>query len=326
MEPLAFPAEPKRLTAAPWVFVSKRESELMDRLAAAGPTLGEISERIFQGLKTGADSVYILDRVKETEEAITVYSKALKREYVLEPDLLKPLIKGGQMRRYLIEEPKRWILFPYRQGERISAEQIASRCPRTWHYLMENKEQLERREHGKMRGEKWYEYSRVQALDVMEFPKIITPDVAASATFCYDSEGKYYFTGGAAGGYGVLLRKDINPAYVLGLLNSKLLDWYLHNKSSRFRGGYFSYEARFIRQLPIRRIDFDNPEEKKMHDDLVALVERMLELNKRLRETVGREREELERKIERTDREIDELVYRLYGLTEEEIRVVQRQG
>ena len=56
-----------------------------------------------------------------------------------------------------------------------------------------------------------------------------------------------------------------------------------------------------------------------MHDDPVALVERMLELNKRLRE-------ELERRIERTDREIDELVYRLYGLTEEERRVVEGNG
>jgi len=48
----------------------------------------------------------------------------------------------------------------------------------------------------------------------------------------------------------------------------------------------------------------------------------MLELNKRLERTVGREREELERRIEGTDGEIDELVYRLYGLTEEEIGAV----
>ncbi|RLC69057.1 MAG: hypothetical protein DRI26_09530, partial [Chloroflexi bacterium] len=58
------------------------------------------------------------------------------------------------------------------------------------------------------------------------------------------------------------------------------------------------------------------------HDDLVALVEKMLELNKRLKDAVG-EREELERKIERTDGEIDELVYKLYRLTEEEIGVVE---
>jgi len=59
-----------------------------------------------------------------------------------------------------------------------------------------------------------------------------------------------------------------------------------------------------------------------LHDDLVALVEKMLELNKRLKDAVG-EREELERKIERTDGEIDELVYKLYRLTEEEIGVVE---
>ena len=49
----------------------------------------------------------------------------------------------------------------------------------------------------------------------------------------------------------------------------------------------------------------------------------MLELNKRLKDAVGREREVLERRIERTDREIDELVYRLYGLTEEEIKIAE---
>jgi len=59
-------------------------------------------------------------------------------------------------------------------------------------------------------------------------------------------------------------------------------------------------------------------------DDLVALVERMLELNRRLKDAVGREREELERRLERADREIDELVYRLYGLMEEE-RKVERE-
>jgi len=49
----------------------------------------------------------------------------------------------------------------------------------------------------------------------------------------------------------------------------------------------------------------------------------MLGLNRRLKDAVGREREELERRIKRVDAEIDELVYRLYGLTEEERRVVE---
>jgi len=51
----------------------------------------------------------------------------------------------------------------------------------------------------------------------------------------------------------------------------------------------------------------------------------MLELNKRLKEAVGRERKELERKTERMDGQIDELVYRLYGLTQEEIGILEMQ-
>lgn len=63
-----------------------------------------------------------------------------------------------------------------------------------------------------------------------------------------------------------------------------------------------------------------------MHDDLVALVDRVLELNKRLatvRDTYSNERDELLREIERTDKEIDNLVYDLYGLTEEERKIVE---
>ena len=78
--------------------------------------------------------------------------------------------------------------------------------------------------------------------------------------------------------------------------------------------------------LPIRRIAFDNPKDKKIHDDLVALVERMLELNKRLapiRNTSSGEREELLREIKRTDAEIDQKVYELYGLTDEERQIIE---
>ena len=57
---------------------------------------------------------------------------------------------------------------------------------------------------------------------------------------------------------------------------------------------------------------------------MVTLVERMFDLNKRLPETkTDQERTIIERQIAATDKEIDELVYELYGLTEEEIAIVE---
>ncbi|MDD4986867.1 MAG: TaqI-like C-terminal specificity domain-containing protein, partial [Dehalococcoidales bacterium] len=143
------------------------------------------------------------------------------------------------------------------------------------------------------------------------------------------NDGVYYFMGGGnAGGYGITLKPASreNYLYVLSLLNSTLLDFNLRKISSPFRGGFFSYARRYIEKLPIRLIDFDNPAEKKMHDDLVTLADKILELNRRLapvRNTDCNEKDELVREIKRTDEEIDHLVYDLYGLSEEEIKIVE---
>jgi len=79
-----------------------------------------------------------------------------------------------------------------------------------------------------------------------------------------------------------------------------------------------------LKSLPIRTIDFSDPQDVARHDKMVSLVERMLDLHKRLAETkAGHEKTLLQRKIEATDKQIDRLVYELYGLTEEEIKIVE---
>jgi len=100
------------------------------------------------------------------------------------------------------------------------------------------------------------------------------------------------------------------------------LDWFHHQGSSRFRGGYFSYESRFIKGLPIRTIDFSNPREKELHDDMVKLVEVMLDLRRREQKAEGHELEQLKRQIEKTDREIDERIYELYGISNMEKKLI----
>ena len=66
------------------------------------------------------------------------------------------------------------------------------------------------------------------------------------------------------------------------------------------------------------------PADAARHDRMVALVEKMLNLNKRLAAAkAAHEKEVLAGMIDATDRQIDTLVYELYGLTEEEIAVVE---
>ena len=78
----------------------------------------------------------------------------------------------------------------------------------------------------------------------------------------------------------------------------------------------------YLSRIPIPAINFSNSAEKAQHDKLVSLVERMLVLHKQSPRT-PQEQEMVKREIESTDRAIDKLVYALYGLSEEEIKIVE---
>ncbi|HEC88524.1 MAG TPA: hypothetical protein ENI52_04315 [Thermoplasmata archaeon] len=117
----------------------------------------------------------------------------------------------------------------------------------------------------------------------------------------------------------IIPKEEISSLYIIGLLNSKLLNfWY----GFHFSGLHVKLNQ--IRLLPIRTIDFNNPSDVKMHDEMVRLVERMMDLKRRYHETDDEHlRTQLDHAINATDSAIDALVYRLYGLTDEEIRIVE---
>ena len=99
---------------------------------------------------------------------------------------------------------------------------------------------------------------------------------------------------------------------------------YLKECSSRFRGGYYAYNKQYIEKLPIRTIDFDNSDDISKHDEIVKLVEQMLKLHTDINTArTPQDKELLQRQIDATDKQIDKLVYELYGLTDDEIKVVE---
>jgi len=107
------------------------------------------------------------------------------------------------------------------------------------------------------------------------------------------------------------------------IFQAKLAEHFL-NSIRRSQIGFYPDD---FKKLPIRKINFSNPAEKKKHDDLVLLVDKMLDLNKQLQkfgDKITDERKRLESEIQKTDKQIDELVYQLYGLTAEEIKIVER--
>jgi hypothetical protein len=324
------------LSSDAWNFHVGGASRLMPRLKSEYPVvLLDYCQRIYQGLATTADPIYIVEHVANLTRNLTkVRSKITGSELDLEAGILRPLLKGADIRRYHLQPCRYYCIFPYTlengKAEIITPERMREEFSRTLDYLRSQKSKLDQREHGKMAKRRdWYGYSQEHNLQYFEAPKILTQVLASRATFMLDGDGHYYFVGGGnAGGYGIVLKStvDVSYQYVLGLLNSKLLDFFLKQVSTRFRGGYYSYAKRFIQQLPIRLIDMTDRSDKARHDEMVAKVDAMLEAKKLLAKAkTDKDKTYYENKCAALDRQIDRLVYDLYGLTEKEIQIVEQQ-
>jgi len=118
-----------------------------------------------------------------------------------------------------------------------------------------------------------------------------------------------------------------NVRYLVGLLNSHLIRYvYRQAVHESHQKAFPQVKVRSLRELPIRTIDLSDPSEKARHDRMVKLVERMLELHKKLAAAkTAHDKTVLQRQIDKTDNQIDQLVYELYDLTEEEIAIVQKE-
>ncbi|MDW8298527.1 MAG: Eco57I restriction-modification methylase domain-containing protein [Anaerolineae bacterium] len=328
------------LSAKEWHLNVGAATALFERLKAMPVKLGNVAERIFQGLVTSADPVYFLDPLTLPENGyIRCKSPATGREYTLETAVVHPLCKGARDIRRYYAAPSKYVVFPYDvvaseaagRGVLIAPEVFSEKYPNTWAYLNEVSEQLRRREKGRMDHDRWYAYVYPKNIAAFSKPKLMVPAIGKQACYTYDQEGELYFVGsggGGGGGYGIILKKGVQLSYeyMLGLLNSQLLDALLRRISTPFQHGYYAYTRQYIENLPIRLINFADPHERAMHDQIVAAVQELLRLHRELAGAASPATQQpLQRRIAALERQVDEWVYQLYGLSAEEIRLVESE-
>jgi len=201
--------------------------------------------------------------------------------------------------------------------------------PYAFTHLCGNKDKLSKRIwFGKSAEElsgKWYGVMYLEPSHSFEVPHLLTPSLSDRSNFTLGF-GDLFVTG-TAGVTSIipLTSNKENLLYLLGLLNSSLISTYAINHSPIYAGGYYKFSAPYLKQLPIRRINFSNSADVALHDTVVAYVETLLDLHRRRREVTEHTDawEEIGRQIGVEDAALDRLVYELYGLTEEEIAIVE---
>jgi len=314
----------KKYSSSEWNFIIGDEARIFNKLEKYQTTIANTCS-LFVGLQTSADKVFLFKETSLSETVFTkVHSKQLKETFLLESKLLQLVVRSGEIGRYYAK-PTALVLFPYEKINDhfllIKEKKMKEAYPKTWDYLLKNKKLLENREHGKFKNIGWYQLYP-KNLDLWEQPKIMIPYMVTRLSAYYDLEN-YYFVNVTTGGFGLTIDDEsLSYPYLTGLLNSKLIDWFFKKVSTTFHGGYYAANKQFLDQLPIYRIDLGNSNDIFIHERIVSLVYHMIELHKRIPNTPF-EQEQLNREIAATDAQIDRLVYDLYGLTEEEIKIVE---
>lgn len=241
-----------KVKAGAWDFGIKQHNIKHDGCMS----LEDVSEQMYQGLATTCDPVFILK-----EKNGKLFSKYLNDYVEVEKSILKPIYRGKELKKYQTPKATEWVIFPYEvkslgEYEPIAIEQMKKSFPKALNYLSKCRKKLDVRENGKFaKSKNWHLYTQEHNLGYFDVPKIITKVMSKDGCFSIDKGGKYYFVGGGtAGGYGIVIKKkyikDIN--LIVAILNSKLIFEYTKKKNSVFKGGYYSFSKKTLKDIPLK--------------------------------------------------------------------------
>ncbi|NQU25202.1 MAG: N-6 DNA methylase, partial [Candidatus Nealsonbacteria bacterium] len=302
----------------PWYFVAPRKRSLFEKMEAVGTRLDTIVDRFGTGMQTGADRILALD----AESA---------KECGIEQDILRPILRGRDVRRYQLGDKLKTVIFPYtEQGADFAIfdePDLRAMFPVAYAYLDGNKKKLAKRvwfgKNAEQLSGQWYGMMYLDSCSAFRKPHLLTPSLSDQSNFSLGEN--LLFATGTAGVTSIIPTLDcVGLSYLLGILNSSLMSFYATSHSPVFQGGYFKFSAPYLKQLPIRLADRDKSADQTSAKDMDNFVNRRLSLQEELKSVAtSHDKTVLQRQIDATDRQIDRLVYELYELTDEEIGIVE---
>jgi len=239
---------------SPWLLLSTRELLFRILLEENGTLLTELAS-IFQGIRTGANDIFILT-IESTDGDIAKVTNGLGETAIIETDLLRPVAFGSDIRRYEALSHSRWLLYPYRLDTLVPEVEMQHRYPKTWAYLNIYHDILASRASIRSTRLRWYELVRRRAESWLFNPKLVMRDLAPETSFSIDSEGTTALVGGTA-----VVPFDPNTVWpLLAYLNSSVASGYISELAPSFRGGYRKYEPQHLERLYVPDSVLNDPD------------------------------------------------------------------
>ena len=273
------PIDYKQFKKQPWILATNQVYQVLLKLKQQPLTLGDVFDKVYQGIATSKDNVFFLYDVSEiSDTVIEGYSMQLGERVQVEKGLVKPLLKGEDVHRYDDIKTNRCVIFPYKLGDMgaclYEETEIARVFPLGYKYLKSCEDVLRGRENGRFNIDgRWYQFGRGQGIAYSGIPKLLAPEISLGGNFAYDRNGHFYHTTKV---YGYIKKPESQYSYqfLLGLLNSRLFWFFIQNTGYVLRGGYYTFKTNYVTPFPIpRREDIEDADYTLVESSVQEILE-----------------------------------------------------
>lgn len=241
----SFPVSRSTLSESTWIFQDEDARHVFTQMATAGIELGSVVSRFGTGVQSGSDTLLTLPA-------------EVAKELGLEKSLLKPVLRGRDVRAYWISPSPKLLIFPYgetRTGYRLLTPKEMRAFPATWNYLNLHKEKLSSRIwFGKSATEltgQWYGLMYVEALATVKADHLLTPCLSNGSNF---AKGGHSLWATGTAGVTALVPGESCPwslDALLGILNSTAISLFANEHSPIYQGGFHKFSAPYLKHLII---------------------------------------------------------------------------
>ncbi len=300
----SLPMKQNALSTESFIFANATLLDLRDKMESVGTPLKDWDIQINYGIKTGANEAFIITTEKR-EEILNACKTQEERKHT--EALIKPILRGKDIKRYSYEWAGEWVINThngYTSNLKFKIPPIdIAKYPATKAHLDAHWDTIATRSD---QGDTPYHLRNCAYLEDFEKEKIVWASVGF-VEYCMIPgllilDTNYFFEVSKFGN---------TKNYLLGLLNSKLLTFWLKAKNTPLgdMGAYRNYKYN-IMELPMVKITAKN---KKIADKIIVLVDKILKSKEK----------DPKANTQKLEKEIDALVYQLYHLTDEEIKIIE---
>lgn len=320
------------LSEGTWPLFPEHLRDAYNTIVSNSTTLLDIAgeDNIFNGIQTSANKVYIFQPKSERDGVYTFVKD--DKNWKVEKEVTRPYFQTSSgddgLNTYRTFKPNACVIFPYRKNdagklEIIPLDDIKKDYPKLYKYLIAHKSILNATSRDikpvPTTSNEWHRYGRHQSLDACNLPeKIIVGVLSTGDKYAVDSCSTFVSSGGTAGYCMIALPEDSQYSiyYLQAILNCKYLEWISSLYGEIFGGGFIARGTKVLKQLPVRKIDFENAEEKQAHDNIAGKQKQLIELGDKIDAMHGNKRQLtiLQRQFDIAKQELADMIMNLYGM------------